>query len=127
MYDRPATFGLARDAERMRQGIPPPAILRAPSRRRFSRRATADVDRGHPLDHRVWECRSRAREMPLYGRTWTHLRNWWSTGDNRPADMWHRMRCRRGRHDYRGGHAMQLGSSTVHVERRCLWCDARPL
>ena len=125
LYDRPPTFGVARDAERMRQGIAPPAIRRAPSRRKPGR-ARGDVDRGHPLDHRAWQCRSRAREAPIYGRTWTHFRHWWSTGDNRPADMWHRLRCRRGHHEFRGGHAMQLGSNMVHVERRCMWCDCRP-
>lgn len=123
-YDAPATFGVARDAERMRQGIPPPPIARRPPRSgRFHR---PPVDRAHPLDHRPWQCRARAREMPLYGRTWTHLRHWWSSRDHGPAESWHRLLCRRGRHEFRGGHAMQLGSNVVHVERRCVWCNATP-
>lgn len=124
LYDRPPSFGVARDAELMRQGIPPPPIRRQPSR--SSRRASREVDRAHPLDHRIWQCRSRARDAPLYGRTWTHLRHRWSSGENGPADVWHRLMCRRGRHDFRGGQLMQLGSRPVFIERRCIWCDAAP-
>jgi len=47
-----------------------------------------------------------------------------ASGDRRPVDVWHRIRCRTGHHDVRGGQQMQLGSRFVLVERRCIWCDA---
>jgi len=124
LYDRPPSFGVARDAELMRQGIPPPPIRRQPSRSSWF--AGRELDRTHPLDHRIWQCRARAREAPLHGRSWTHLRHRWSSGEHGPSDVWHRVMCRRGRHEFRGGHTMQLGSKAVFVERRCVWCDALP-
>ncbi|HVL07190.1 MAG TPA: hypothetical protein VM388_14470 [Acidimicrobiales bacterium] len=42
------------------------------------------------------------------------------------AGVWHRLRCRTGHHDVRGGGQMQLGSRYVLIERRCIWCDAPP-
>jgi hypothetical protein len=60
--------------------------------------------------------------VPAVGR----LRRWWAGSDRRPVDLWHRIRCRTGHHELRGGHQMQLGNRFVFVERRCRWCDAAP-
>ena len=54
----------------------------------------------------------------------TYLRLPWSYGDRSPGDLWRRVQCRRGRHVMGGGHTMQLGSSTVYLERTCRWCGA---
>lgn len=99
LYDTPPTFGLAREAEMMRQGTAPEPRRRADRRRR------------------------RGRER---GPMVTYLRMPWSYGDRSPGDVWHRMNCRRGRHELCGGHTMQLGSAVVFIERRCRWCDAKP-
>ena len=82
--------------------------------------------RSHPLDHRFWQCRSRAHTAPLRGRTWAHLFAWWASRDGHNASAWQRHRCRRGHHDIRGGQQMQLGSRLVNVERCCVWCGAKP-
>ena len=98
LYDRPHAYGVARELERIKEGfVPPPRTPRIPVRAR------------------------RRRSGPLGA-----ARRWWAATTVRPVDVWHRMRCRAGRHDFRGGHQMQLGSSFVHVERRCMWCDAEP-
>ena len=96
MYDKPPSFGLARDAERMREGVPPPPRLSTRKRRR---------ERG-----------------PFV----TYLRLPWSYGDRSASDSWRRFQCRRGRHVMGGGHTMQLGSAAVFVERQCRWCGAPP-
>ena len=57
-------------------------------------------------------------------RRGSRLRQWWAGSERRPADLWHRLRCRTGHHEQRGGHLMQLGNRFVFVERRCRWCDA---
>jgi len=36
------------------------------------------------------------------------------------------VQCRRGRHEFRGGEQIQLGSRFSYIERRCIWCDAAP-
>lgn len=95
LFDRVPTFGLARDAERMRQGVPP--------------------------ERRQPNPRKRRRER---GPFVTYLRLPWSYGDRSPGDVWHRIQCWRGRHEMGGGHTMQLGSAVVFVERSCRWCSA---
>ncbi len=97
LFDRPPTFGLARDAERMREGVPPA--------------------------HRTTAGRKRRRER---GPFVTYLRLPWSYGDGNGGEVWHRMKCRWGRHQMGGGHTMQLGSAVVFVERRCRWCGTEP-
>ena len=98
MYGRPHAFGVARELERIKQGyVPPPRVPRIKTRDRRPR-----------------------------GGPWARLRHWWASGDKRPVDIWHRMRCRTGRHEIRGGHLMQFGSRFEYVERRCIWCDAAP-
>jgi hypothetical protein len=97
LFDREPTFGLAHDAELMRRGVPPPP--------------------------RVATARKRRRER---GPFVTYMRVPWSYGDRNAGDRWHKMRCRLGRHEIRGGHVMQLGSSMVFVERRCRWCGMEP-
>jgi hypothetical protein len=98
LFDHQPAFGLAHEAERMRQGEPP-----APRRSK---------------------ARRRRRDL---GPTWTYFRMPWSYGDRSAGDVWHRLRCRRGHHEMGGGHSMQLGSTVVYVERRCRWCGATPL
>ena len=97
LFDQVPTFGLAHDAEKMRQGVPPPIRAARTGKRRRER-----------------------------GPFVTHMRLPWSYGDHTAVDTWHRMRCRLGRHEIRGGHTMQLGSAMVFVERRCRWCGAEP-
>lgn len=84
------------------------------------------ASRAHPLDHGLWQCRRRARQTPLHGRTWAHLRTWWASRDRRPGGAWHGLRCRYGGHDVRGGQQVQLGSRFVNVERCCVRCGAVP-
>ena len=96
LYDRPHAYGVARELERMKAGVVPPP--RTPRTRT-----------------------RRERRGP-----WASFRRWSASRDRGPADAWHRIRCRMGRHEMRGGHQMQLGSRFVFVERRCMWCDARP-
>jgi hypothetical protein len=98
LFDRDHTYGVAHDLERMRAGLGP-----APRQPRI---------------------RTRSRRLP--GGPFASARRWWANGDRRPVDLWHRLRCRRGHHDFRGGHQIQLGSRFEFVERRCVWCDARP-
>ena len=112
----PYRFGVAAELDRAQK---------APARNRPDA-PPPDGTRYHPLDHRVWQCRARARRGPIRGRTLSHLRFWWASCDRRPGDMWHRLRCRRGHHEIRGGQQMQLGSKFVHVERCCVWCGAKP-
>ena len=109
-------FGVAAELDRIQKALPP---ARPESR-------SADGSRTHPLDHRIWQCRSRARRGPIKGRAWAHVRFWWAATDARPGDLWRRMRCRRGRHEIRGGQQMQLGSRFVNVERCCVWCGVKP-
>jgi hypothetical protein len=62
----------------------------------------------------------RETRLPLRRITPRSRRSRRETG---AADLWHRVLCRYGRHDIRGGHQLQLGSEFVYVERRCRWCD----
>jgi len=94
LYDKVPTFGLARDAERMRQGVPP--------------------------DRRAPTVKKRRRER---GPFVTYMRMPWSYGDRNDSVL-RRLRCRRGRHELIGGSTMQLGSTVVFVERTCRWCGA---
>ena len=97
LYDRPHAYGVARDLEHIKQGfVPPPRTPRIQRRPR-----------------REWG-------------PWAAFRRWSATRERGPGDVWHRIRCRMGRHEMRGGHQMQLGSRYVFVERRCVWCDAPP-
>ena len=97
LYDRPHSYGVTRELDRMKEGwVPPPRTPRI-------------------------RTRDRRRLGP-----WAAFRGWSASWDRGPAHFWHRMRCRTGHHDLRGGHIMQLGSRPVYVERRCLWCDAQP-
>jgi hypothetical protein len=95
LYDVEPTFGVARDAERMRQGVPP--------------------------ERRTTTYRRQRRER---GPFVTYLRLPWSYGDRSAGDTWHKLRCKTGRHEITGGHTMQLGSATVFIERQCRWCSA---
>ncbi len=97
LFDRPPSFGLARDAERMRDGIAPLIPRAAPRKRRRQR-----------------------------GPFVTFLRLPWAYGDRSAGDVWHRVQCRWRRHEMTGGHTMQLGSEVVFIERRCRWCGAEP-
>ena len=54
------------------------------------------------------------------------LRSWWACRETGPADLLHRMRCRRGRHQIEGGQQIQLGGRFVNTERRCVWCGHKP-
>lgn len=95
----PATFGLARDAER---------LLQQP----------APSDEPEPDE----PPRKPRRER---GPFVTYLCLPWSYGDHTSsADVWRRLRCRRGRHQVGGGHIMQVGGTEVFVEPRCRWCGA---
>lgn len=97
LFDRAPSFGLARDAERMRDGVPPVIARTNPRKPRRQR-----------------------------GPFLTYLRLPWAYGDRGGSDVWHKVQCRRGRHDMAGGHTMQLGSAVVFIERRCRWCEAEP-
>lgn len=97
LFGRDHTYGVAHDLERMRAGLGPA-----------------------PRTPRI-RTRSRRRRGPF-----ASARQWWANGDRRPVDLWRRFRCRTGHHDFRGGHQIQLGSRFEFVERRCMWCEARP-
>jgi hypothetical protein len=97
LFGRDPSFGVARELERVRQGGA------APVKRR-------------PVGPHVGPERHGA---------WATLRRRWAVSRHHPSDIWHRLMCRRGRHDIRGGHQIQLGSSFVNIERRCLWCDIK--
>jgi len=98
LYDRPHAYGVGRDLELMKAGFVPPA--RTPRiRTRASRRSSGRV---------------------------SGFRSWNASREHGPTDLWHRLRCRTGHHELRGGHQMQLGSRFVYVERRCTWCGAQP-
>ena len=96
LFGRPPAFGVARDLELMKQGQLAPRAPEPPRQLRL------------PL----------TRLEPRAG-----VRTRWASRDKGPADLWHRVMCRYGHHDMRGGHTMQLGSEFVFVERRCQWCD----
>jgi hypothetical protein len=95
LFDRTPTFGLAQAAELLGGELPAPPVDPAPNKPR--------------------------RE---HGPFLTHLLLPWSYGDRVPGDRWHQFRCRIGRHAMIGGHAMQLDSTEVFVERRCRYCGA---
>ena len=95
LFDRAPRFGLARDAERLGEEVPPV-----------------------PPTTSTWKGR---RER---GPFLTYLRLPWSYGDRNATDLWHRVQCRRRRHQMSGGHTVQLGSTVVFIERSCRWCGA---
>jgi hypothetical protein len=94
LFGRPPAFGLARDAGLLPSEIPPAPEPAAPPEPRRER-----------------------------GPFVTYLCLPWSYGDGGPADFWHRMRCRLGRHSIGGGDLMQVGGEVVFIERRCRWCN----
>jgi hypothetical protein len=96
LFGQPPAFGVARDLELMKRGELAPRVPRPPRRSRL------------PMPGAEPRGRFRGR---------------WATRQTGPADLWHRILCRYGRHDMRGGHQLQLGSEFVYVERRCQWCD----
>lgn len=98
LFDRAPTFGVAHEAERLAAQPPPEA-----------------ADENEPR-------KPRRQHGPFL----THLLLPWSYGDRSPGDRWHRLQCWRGRHALVGGHAMQLDSAIVFVERRCRWCGSLP-
>lgn len=97
LFNRVPTFGLARDAERI-----------------------CDIAPTLPIEV---EPRKPRRER---GPFITYLRMPWSYGDRGERDVWHRIRCRVGRHEIAGGHAMQVAGTTIFVERSCRWCGVEP-
>jgi hypothetical protein len=97
LFNRTPAFGLARAAEEM-DGCVPPAPDEEPPR-------------------------PPRRER---GPVMTYLSMPWSYGDRGERDFWHRVRCRVGRHELRGGHPMQLDGAIVYIERSCRWCGVQP-
>lgn len=97
LFDRAPAFGSAGDAERMPERMDP--ALTSPNRRK------------------------RRRER---GPFLTYLCLPWSYGDRDTVDLWHRLQCRRRRHEMRGGDTMQLGSTLIFMEWRCRWCGSTP-
>jgi len=68
----------------------------------------------------------RAPAGPTGEGTWAHVRTWWACREVHPVDLWHRMRCRSGRHRIEGGQRIQLGGRFVNIERCCVWCGSPP-
>ncbi len=95
LFDRPHTFGVAREAERTEQDTAPAPTTSEPPKHRRER-----------------------------GPFVTYLRLPWSYGDRDTGARWHRVQCRLGRHKVVGGYSMQVDSAIVFVERRCLWCNS---
>lgn len=81
----------------------------------------------HELDRpgAPWRPRSTPAAAPRDG-LWSRLGSWWAGRETLPADLWHRMRCRSGRHQIQGGQQIQLGSRFVRTERCCVWCGHKP-
>lgn len=102
LFGHAPAFGVAHDLDLMKQGALPPRTPRPQSRRHQAAVAAYGQPRGR------------------------RMRTWWASRDRGPGDLWHRVLCRFGRHEMRGGHQLQLGSRFVFVERRCQWCGATP-
>ena len=96
LFDRTPAFGVNRELELLKQGALAPRTPR-------------------PL--------RSGRVLGRAPRERTGFRSRWDDGDHGPASFWHRLRCKTGHHEIRGGHQLQLGSEFVYVERRCRWCD----
>jgi len=62
---------------------------------------------------------------PTAGR-WDRLRTWWACRESTPIDAWHRLLCRFGRHDVRGGQRVQVGGRYVNTQRCCVRCRVTP-
>lgn len=102
---------------------PRPIGGRAP---RFGVAHELDVLRGAPATKgRPPTAPERAATHPTAG-AWDGMRTWWACRESRPVDVWHRLLCRLGRHDVRGGQQIQVGGRFVHVERCCVWCRSKP-
>ncbi len=100
----PSRFGVAHDLDLIQRGaVPPPS--RASSAVAARRRGVAP----HPEPS-----------------TWDRFRTWWADSDLHPSDLWHRIQCRFGRHDFQGGRQIQLGGRFVNTERCCVRCRAKP-
>ena len=98
LFDHQHSYGVANELDRIKRGyVPPPRTPRVRTRAR----------------------RERSGVRAAFRRRWAE-------SNLRPTDLWHRMRCRRGHHDFRGGEQIQLGSRYAYIERRCMWCDAVP-
>ncbi len=97
LFNRAPAFGLARAVEDMDGQLPPPTAQDPPPAPRRER-----------------------------GPVMTYLSMPWSYGDRGERDFWHRVRCRVGRHELRGGHPMQLDGAIVYIERSCRWCGVEP-
>jgi hypothetical protein len=98
LFDRPHAYGAAQELERIKQGfVPPPRTPRIRTRGRRERTGLR-----------------------------ASIRRRWAESNVRPVDLWHWVQCRRGRHEFRGGEQIQLGSRFSYIERRCIWCDAAP-
>ncbi|MGI8982954.1 MAG: hypothetical protein ACR2HM_00195 [Acidimicrobiales bacterium] len=97
LFNRAPAFGLAREAEQL-DGTVPPAPVDEPPRA------------------------PRRQRGPFV----TYLSMPWSYGDRAERDLWHRIRCRVGRHELYGGHPMHMAGAVVYVERSCRWCGVEP-
>lgn len=97
LFDRAPAFGAAREAEQLDGALPPPPVDPLPTAPRRER-----------------------------GPFVTFLRMPWSYGDRGERDLWHRIRCRLGRHEPSGGHPMHVAGEVVYIERRCRWCGVDP-
>jgi len=97
LFDRRPAFGLSRAAGGMPPEAPPALVTTEP--------------------------RMPEKE---HGPFLTYLCLPWSYGDRGRTlgDLWHRLQCRRERHQVHGGHVAQVGGAVVFVERRCRWCGA---
>lgn len=77
----------------------------------------------HPLDHRLGN--ARCRSFP--GGSRQHLVLWWEYQCRwRPDVLWHKVLCRTGHHDIRGGQSLTIMGREVQVQRSCVWCRCKP-
>ena len=105
MGEQAPRFGVAHDLDLIQRGVLPPSGGRSSPSAVRRRRAAAPDGPG----------------------TWDHFMTWWTDSDLQPTFLWHRVQCRRGRHDFQGGRRIQVGGRFVNTERCCAWCEAKPL